>query len=179
MTDNGNGDSSQAYGPIFQTVVKFFDDDGWPYEQIEDEEILRLEYEGENGKWRCYANVVEDRQRFLFLSSLANYVPKLMRLEASEYLTRANFGMEVGNFEMDFSDGTVRYRTSVDVEGGELTPVMIKNLVYVNIAVMDQYLPGLAKVVKDGLEPEKAIAEVEAEDSEEGEEGEETDEANE
>jgi hypothetical protein len=94
-------------------------------------------------------------------------VPKLMRLEASEYLTRANFGMEVGSFEMDFSDGTVRYRTSVDVEGGELTSTMIKNMVYLNIAVMDQYLPGLKKVVKDGMEPEKAIEEVEAEDSEE------------
>jgi len=170
MTDNGNGENHAEFGPIFQAVVQFFEDDGWPYEQIEGEEILRLEYEGENGKWRCYANVVEERQRFLFLSSLANYVPKLMRLEAAEYLTRANFGMEVGNFEMDFSDGTVRYRTSVDVEGGELTPVMIKNLVYVNIAVMDQYLPGLTRVVKEGLEPEKAIAEVEEEDGEEPDE---------
>jgi hypothetical protein len=167
MTDNGNGDSNAEFGPIFQQVLEFFQEDGWPFEQLEDEEILRLEYEGENGKWRCYAHVIEERQRFVFLSSLANYVPKLMRLEASEYLTRANFGMEVGNFELDFSDGTVRYRTSVDVEGGELTQVMIKNLVYVNIAVMDQYLPGLGKVVKDGMEPEKAIDEVEAQDSDE------------
>ena len=168
MTDNGNGkDDPTTYGPIFQKVVEFFKDDGWPFEQLEDEEILRLEYEGENSKWRCFAHVIEESQRFVFLSSLANFVPKLMRLEASEYLTRANFGMEVGNFEMDFSDGTVRYRTSVDVEGGELTSVMIKNMVYLNIAVMDQYLPGLKKVVKDGFEPEKAIEEVEAEDSEE------------
>jgi len=168
MTDNGNGkDDPTTYGPIFQKVVEFFKDDGWPFEQLEDEEILRLEYEGENSKWRCFAHVIEESQRFVFLSSLANFVPKLMRLEASEYLTRANFGMEVGNFEMDFSDGTVRYRTSVDVEGGELTSTMIKNMVYLNIAVMDQYLPGLKKVVKDGMEPEKAIEEVEAEDSEE------------
>ena len=168
MTDNGNGkDDPTTYGPIFQKVVEFFKDDGWPFEQLEDEEILRLEYEGENSKWRCFAHVIEESQRFVFLSSLANFVPKLMRLEASEYLTRANFGMEVGNFEMDFSDGTVRYRTSVDVEGGELTSTMIKNMVYLNIAVMDQYLPGLKKVVKDGMEPEKAIEEVEAVDSEE------------
>jgi len=167
MTDNGNGESFEEIGPIFQKVVDFFQEDGWPFEQLEGEEILRLEYEGENGKWRCFAHVIEERQRFVFLSSLANYVPKLMRLEAAEFLTRANFGMEVGNFEMDFSDGTVRYRTSVDVEGGELTQVMIKNLVYVNIAVIDQYLPGLVKVVKDGVEPEKAIDEVEAEDSDE------------
>jgi len=168
MTDNGNGkDDPTTYGPIFQKVVEFFKDDGWPFKQLEDEEILRLEYEGENSKWRCFAHVIEESQRFVFLSSLANFVPKLMRLEASEYLTRANFGMEVGNFEMDFSDGTVRYRTSVDVEGGELTSTMIKNMVYLNIAVMDQYLPGLKKVVKDGMEPEKAIEEVEAVDSKE------------
>ena len=173
MADNGYESGSETIGPIFNQVKAFFDQDGWPYEQLEDQAILRLEYEGENGKWRCYAHVIEERQRFVFLSSLANYVPKLMKLEASEYLTRANFGMEVGNFEMDFSDGTVRYRTSVDVEGGELTPVMIKNLVYVNIAVMDQYLPGLRKVVKDGMEPEKAIEEVEEEDSGESEEAEE------
>lgn len=173
MADNGYDGGSEEIGPIFQKVKVFFDEDGWPYEQLEDQAILRLEYEGENGKWRCYAHVIEERQRFVFLSSLANYVPKLMMLEASEYLTRANFGMEVGNFEMDFSDGTVRYRTSVDVEGGELTAIMIKNLVYVNIAVMDQYLPGLGKVVKDGMEPEKAIEEVEAEDSGESEEPEE------
>ena len=173
MADNGYDSGSETMGPIFQRVKDFFDEDGWPYEQLEDQAILRLEYEGENGKWRCFAHVIEERQRFVFLSSLANFVPRLMKLEASEYLTRANFGMEVGNFEMDFSDGTVRYRTSVDVEGGELTSIMIKNLVYVNIAVMDQYLPGLSKVVKDGLEPEKAIEEVEAEDSGESEESEE------
>jgi hypothetical protein len=59
MTDNGNGkDDPTTYGPIFQKVVEFFKDDGWPFEQLEDEEILRLEYEDENGKWRCFAHVI-------------------------------------------------------------------------------------------------------------------------
>src|SRR5512137_2078049 len=129
MTDDGNGNGSEQFGPIFEKVVAFFQDDGWDFTQLEGESIIRMEYEGENGKWRCYAHVIEERERFVFLSSLASFVPRLMLLEASEYLTRANFGMEVGNFEIDFSDGTVRYRTSVDLEGGVLTPVMIKNLV--------------------------------------------------
>ncbi len=167
MTDDGNGNGIVSFGPIFDKVVAFFQDDGWEFTQLEDEPIIRMEYEGEHGKWRCYAHVIDERQRFVFLSSLANFVPKLMRLEAAEYLTRANFGMEVGNFEMDFSDGTVRYRTSVDIEGGDLTTMMIKNLAYVNIAVMDQYLPGLRKVVNDGMEPEKAIEEVESDEGEE------------
>ena len=59
--------------------------------------------------------------------------------------------------------GELRFKTSIDVEGGQLTSTMVKNLVYTNLAVMDQYLPGLKKVI-DGMEPEKAIAEVEAGD---------------
>ena len=78
MADNGYDSGSETIGPIFNQVKVFFDEDGWPYEQLEDQAILRLEYEGENGKWRCYAHVIEERQRFVFLSSLANYVPKLM-----------------------------------------------------------------------------------------------------
>jgi hypothetical protein len=149
-------------GVILECVRQFFEADEWAFEQDTEESVLRMEYEGENGTWACLAQAIDERQRFLFFSSLPKFVPELMRLEASEYLTRANFGMEIGNFEMDFSDGEVRFRTSLDIEGGELTETMIKNLVYTNVAVMDQYLPGLKKVVKDGLEPARAIAEVEA-----------------
>ncbi len=159
MSDDGNYQS----GSIFGIVRQFFLDDEWEFAEDEAEGNLRMEYEGENGKWRCLAQVVDERQRFLFFSTLPKYVPNLMRLEASEYLTRANYGMEIGNFEMDFNDGEVRFRASVDVEGGDLTTTMVKNLVYTNLAVMDQYLPGLKKVI-DGMEPEKAIAEVEAGD---------------
>ncbi len=159
MSDDGNYQS----GTIFGTVRQFFLDDEWEFAEDEAEGNLRMEYEGENGKWRCLAQVVDERQRFLFFSTLPKFVPSLMRLEASEYLTRANYGMEIGDFEMDFNDGEVRFRTSVDVEGGDLTTTMVKNLVYTNLAVMDQYLPGLKKVI-DGMEPGKAIAEVEASD---------------
>jgi hypothetical protein len=156
-------DGTYLPGAILECVRGFFEADEWAFEEDPQDTILRLEYEGENGTWSCLAQIVDERQRFLFFSDLPKFVPELMRLEASEYLTRANFGMEIGNFEMDFGDGEVRFRTSVDIEGGELTETMVKNLVYANVAVMDQYLPGLKKVVKDGMEPAKAIAEVEAE----------------
>jgi hypothetical protein len=163
MDDNEN----QGFGPIFEKVLQFFEEDEWQFTQEEDKPVLSMETEGENGKWSCLAQVIEERERFLFFSFLPKFVPSLMRLEAAEYLTRANYGMEIGNFEMDFEDGEVRFRTSVDVEGGELTTTMIKNLVYTSVAVFDQYLPGLIKVVKDGMEPAKAIEEVEEEEEEE------------
>ena len=34
---------------------------------------------------------------------------EIKRQDIAEYLTRANYGMVMGNFEMDYSDGEIRY----------------------------------------------------------------------
>jgi hypothetical protein len=47
------------------------------------------------------------------------------------------------------------------VEGDELTPALVKNLVYANLSTMDRYLPGIMGVVYANLSPQQAIAQVE------------------
>jgi hypothetical protein len=148
-------------GPVFDDLVEFFTGDEWSPEQIEDQPVLRMDFEGDNGKWTCLAFAYDESERVVFTSVLPVEVAAEKRAEAAEYITRANFGMEIGNFEMDYTDGAVQFRTSVDIEGGELTPKMIQNLAYVNVTVTDQYLPGLVMVLEGDATPEEAIAKVE------------------
>ena len=61
----------------------------------------------------------------------------------AEFVTRANRGMRIGNFELDFDDGEIRYKTSMDVEGGDLTDKMIDNLLRANLTTTDRYFTGL------------------------------------
>ena len=146
---------------IMDTVIKFFREDDWNFRQLEGKSILQLGFAGENGSWMCYAQTQEDKQRFIFYSILDSKVPPNKRAAAAEYLTRANYGLVIGNFEMDFSDGEIRYKTSIDVEGGQLTTSMVKTLVYTNVLMMDRYLPGIMSVVYGGVSPAEAIAQVE------------------
>ncbi|MBC7340390.1 MAG: YbjN domain-containing protein [Firmicutes bacterium] len=97
----------------------------------------------------------------MFYSVCPVNVPEGKRLAVAEYLTRANYGLVIGNFEMDFRDGEVRYKTSIDVEGAEIAPALVRNLVYANVITMDRYLPGLLGVIYGNLTPEQAIAQVE------------------
>jgi hypothetical protein len=69
--------------------------------------------------------------------------------------------MIIGNFELDFTDGEIRYKTSIDVEGANLTFTQIKRLVYANVMMMDQYLPGIMSVIDSDVEPKDAIAQIE------------------
>ena len=80
----------------------------------------------------------------------------------AEFLTRANSGMIIGNFELDFADGEIRYKTSIDVEGDSLSSSLIKRLVYANVTMMDEYLPGIMSVIYGDVEPKDAIAQIES-----------------
>ena len=80
----------------------------------------------------------------------------------AEFITRANFGMIIGNFELDYSDGEIRYKTSVDVEEVEVTDPLVRHLIYANVLTMDKYFPGLMRVLYGGISPVEAIEEVEA-----------------
>ena len=147
--------------PIFETMLEFFKQDEWSVSQIDDRPILQMSFEGNHGKWQCFAHAKEEKQQFLFYSICLSKVPTERRQAISEFITRANFGLLMGNFEMDFEDGEIRFKTSIDVEHFSLSPEIVKQYVYTNVLMMDCYLPGILSVIADEVSPKEAIAHIE------------------
>jgi hypothetical protein len=148
-------------GQLFEAVVDYLTEDDWKFQVVKDDTALMLSFRGEAGSWQCFATVDEEKQWFTFYSILPSNVPEEKRVEIAEFVTRANYGLVIGNFEMDYGDGEVRYKTSVDVEGGELTPKMIENIMRANLMTMDRYFAGLMGVLYGDRDPAEAIAEME------------------
>jgi len=98
--------------------------------------------------------------RFLY-SICPIRAPEDKRPAVAEFLTRANYGLLIGNFEMDFEDGEIRYKTSIDVEGDRLSPALLRQLTYANVVTMDRYLPGIMSVIYGNVTPVEAIAQIE------------------
>ena len=146
---------------LFELVVHYFSADGWPVELVDGEEALSTAFRGESGQWSCYARVRAADDQFMFYSLCPIIVPETHRSGVSEYITRANYGMILGNFEMDFADGEVRYKTSIDVENDQLSPALIHRVVVPNVMMMDRYLPGVLSVVYGDVSPAQAIAQIE------------------
>ncbi len=149
---------------IFDLMLQFFKNDSWNFQQIEGRPILTMGFKGDNGRWDCFAQAREEQKQFVFYSVLDARVPAEKRAAVAEFICRANYGLILGNFEMDFSDGEVRYKTSIDVKESEdkLTLGLLKRLVYVNVVMMDKYFPGFMGVIYAGLSPAEAIAKVES-----------------
>jgi len=151
---------TSATGQLYEAMRRFFEEEDWKFVEIEGEAALKLGCTGENGEWTCYAQIKEEPGRFLFYSVLSVKVPEAKRSTAAEFITRANYGMVLGNFEMDFADGEIRYKTSAYLEDIEPTKDFFHTLVYTNLLVMDKYLPGVMSVIYAGMSPEQAIGHV-------------------
>jgi hypothetical protein len=143
-------------------VNVFFEAEDWIVNHPEnDPNAWTTGFQGENGQWPCYAEIKPDKAQFVFYSICPTNTPENKRALMAEFLTRANYGLLIGNFEMDYADGEVRYKTSIDVEHDRLSPALVLNTVYANISLMDTYLPGILKLIYSDASPVDLIDELE------------------
>ena len=151
-------------GRIYESVLAFLQEDQWRYEEIPGESAIRLSFTGQNARYDCFGRVNEAHEVFVFYSIIPVRVPETQRLLVAELLARINYGLNIGNFELDMNDGEIRYKTSIDVEGGDLTPRMVETLIAVNISTADRYFPSFADVMYAVVAPMEAVARIERPD---------------
>lgn len=133
----------------------FLDEDEWSYHQLEDSSILRMSFNGNNGRWKVFMSADEDGIVAVD-SMLEQNVPKDRRIEISELLTRVNYGKRIGGFQLDLSDGELRFHSGIDVEGAELTTSILEHLLYTNVVTMDRYFKVIMAVSYAGVDAESA-----------------------
>jgi hypothetical protein len=145
----------------FQTLGDFLTEDEWHPQQLEDRYIYRMGFSGTNGQVVCYAQIRVDLEQLVFYVMCPVKVPEDKRSAMAEFIARANYGLRIGNFELDFSDGEVRYKSSLDFEDVALESQLIHNAIYPAVQTMDRYLPGLMGVIYGNKMPAEAVAEIE------------------
>lgn len=147
-------------GGLGSAVRDYLTADGWPHRELPDSAGIEVGYQGENGRWPVYVLTDDDVGLCIVYSMSPVQVPEDARAAVCEFLTRINYGLTVGGFEMDLADGEVRFRTSVAV-GEAVVPVeIIHRLLHLNVLAMDRHLPGLLALVADASDVEGALGRI-------------------
>jgi hypothetical protein len=145
---------------MFTILIEFINKSNWHYSKpFEDKTIIQLGFEGRNGKFQCICDVKEDSNKFLCYTIGNNKVPVEKLLSVCEYITRVNSTTMLGNFELNFEQGEIRYKTSIDYEGITPTATLIEHLLLANITTYDNFLPGIMKVIFSDIQPKQAFEE--------------------
>src|SRR6476660_7203299 len=93
------------------------------------------------------AAVVVDSQQFIFYINAGLAVLPERYDEVARFITRANWGLSIGNFEMDYDDGHVRFKSSVDFRGLELSEALIRNTIVPAMHAVETYGMPLIDVI--------------------------------
>jgi hypothetical protein len=88
-------------------------------------------------------------------------VPPDQRARVMELVTRINYGLQAGCFELDVDDGELRTRASVDFEGATASASLVRNVFFIAVALMQRYLPAVVAVI-DGGAPVDVLSDIEA-----------------
>ena len=146
---------------LYQRIAEFLDEDGWKYRFREDNGIICSGFQLENalGAVPLFVDVRSDKY-------IAFAVPRVKcepenRFELAEFLTRINYRMIFGDFEMDFSDGGVCFRFPVDCDGETPSDAMIKRSILMTAAMMNKYGNAICAVM-NGVSAEAAFKKLRA-----------------
>jgi hypothetical protein len=142
-----------------EKMTEVFKARDWNFELEEESQMITTGCRGDNGQWRVRAGAVTDFA-FAILSRFPVDCPEPKRSACAELLTRINFAMALGCFEMDFEDGQLFFKTSIPY--GEEPPKQehLDNLLSLNMSTMDRFLPAIMQVIYAGVAPAKALADL-------------------
>lgn len=140
---------------IYQVLEQYLNEKEYKWERKGDR--LRIPLRGDNGSWTTLIDWNEDDRWICVRSVMGFAVPPAKRRAVAEFVARANYGLIIGNFELDFNDGEAAYRTSAILREDELSEVMLADLFYANLHYVDRYMPGLMAVAFGGRPARKAI----------------------
>ena len=153
--------SSNYSESIAGAIEGFLMEDDWKYVPLDERGIIRMSLSTHSKlkTLNIFINVCDNC--YSVITSLPVGADDNTKAAAAEFITRANYGIMHGNFEMDFDDGEIRYKTSLYCGDTLPTYEQVRQSIYVNTLTVERYGDELLKVLYGFATPEEAIAEVE------------------
>lgn len=135
---------------IANAVNDFLKEDDWHFSFDETRGIFRfgLGLKGKLKKINYIVDIKDGEYLVYAISPLgADEEDAKMMANMAEFICRANYGLKMGNFELDFDDGEVRFKVHVLCKGVTPTAEMIKRSIYCPATMFDHYGSGIVDII--------------------------------
>lgn len=154
---------------IADAVAEFLSEDDWNFSFDENQGIFRfnLRINGKLKKINYVIDIRDDEYLVYAFSPLgADEDDTEMMKNMAEFICRANYGLKMGNFDLDFDDGEVSFKVHVMCEGITPTAEMIKSSIYCPGAMFQRYGDGICDIIFNNASAKAAVVKCEDPDEE-------------
>lgn len=150
---------------MIDAVRDSLDDDEWNYDLEEDRKPHPIIRTGcrIGGKLKTIDEVIDFRDTFFIVYAFSpiNADPESVG-EIAKYLAMANYGLYLGNFELDVRDGEIRYKCTVDCDGMETIPAdIVGRAIHIPFRMFHRYGDGIAALAMGFSDAETEIKKAE------------------
>ena len=149
---------SPTPSPEFQAVIDYIESKNFTHTSHPEDQRVTLTLSGKNTNLYFTTRITHEDA---YLQVTAAYPFKVrdekLRLSSAELITRANYCMPLGKFEMDMSDGEVRFHISHVIGELGLTAAMIEKQFMTAYFTADRYFPAFMQHIHAGYTPEDAV----------------------
>ncbi len=140
-------------------IKQYLDSQNWHYKHDEEKRRfvlgMRLDNEDVDG---CTLLITARDDEDLSCKAIYEFnVPEKKRPAIVEYITRANYGLFLGCFQMDLTDGEVLYQTAGVFYDHNPDQSEIRRIVQAGIHMAERYGQGFYDIMYKGVTPEDAI----------------------
>ncbi len=145
---------------IANAVNDFLKEDDWHFSFDENRGIFRfgLGLKGKLKRINYIVDIKDDEYLVYAISPLgADEEDAKMMANMAEFICRANYGFKMGNFELDFDDGEVRFKVHVLCKGVTPTAEMIKRSIYCPATMFDHYGSGIVDIIFNDTSGKAAV----------------------
>jgi len=142
-------------------VIRYLDSQDWHYDVDHAESIIDFQLTIESQLKSCQMVIETTDSEIISYGVAPINVPEGKRAAVAEFITRANYGLKIGCFEMDMDDGEVRYKSCLSTLDGVPSAQDLERHIDMPSYMLDRYGDGLLKIIFGFSTPLKAIRDIE------------------
>jgi len=139
-------------------IKSFFEKNKWKYDYNEKDNVFISGIDMGNIIGNVRMLIVLREGSYNVYMVLNSKIEEQYFSPVAEFLHRANYGLNNGNFEIDYADGEIRYKSYVSFIDGDVSEEIVAESIIVGAAMIDIYGKGLMKLMLGDGTPEECIA---------------------
>lgn len=145
------------FSASFKALTDYLDANKYNYTPYPEENRVAFSVCGHHADYRVQFRITHEGD---YCQMVLHYPFRVrdekLRLSVSELITRANYKMLLG-FEMDLSDGEIRFHATHLIDGNVFTADTVERIYMAALFTMDRYFPALMQHIHAGYTPEDAV----------------------
>ena len=109
------------------------------FDPHDDDLVISMTVHGDDLPQPTLVIVLDDRSVVQVISPIPSHIPEDKRVDAAVAVCVANYGMVNGSFDLDMSDGEIRFRVTQSYRGMELSDDFITYCLGIAFQTTDKY----------------------------------------